>query len=167
MTFGPSRPRARRQQRPAQRPPTVTGAAATTCIAERAVAEARRTSSRHLSTPAPQAHGLPPTRPVLRQGPPAWSQPPYQPSMTAHIRRMPRYHRRHESPPNPEAETVRAHPRVQIRARHHSPRTPTEQDYEESPRPATANGPHDPVTPTHAHSSAEDRRPAQGQWWQR
>ena len=62
---------------------------------------------------------------------------------------------------------MRAHPRDHIRARPHSPRTPTEQDYEESPRPATATGPHDPVTPTHAHSSAQDRRPAQEQWWQR
>ena len=87
--------------------------------------------------------------------------------MTAHIQRMPRYRRRRESPPNPEAETVCAHPRVHIRARPHSPRTPTKQDYEESPRPATATGPHDSVTPTHAHSSAQDRRPAQGQWWQR
>ena len=81
--------------------------------------------------------------------------------MTAHMQRMPHYRRRRESPPNPEAETVRAPPRVHIRARPHSPRTPTEQDYEESPRPATATGPHDPVTPTHAHSSAQDRRPAQ------
>ena len=62
---------------------------------------------------------------------------------------------------------MRAHPRVHIHARRHSPRTPTEQDYEESPLPATATGPHDPVTPTHTHSSAQDRRPAQGQWWQR
>ena len=87
--------------------------------------------------------------------------------MNAHMQRMPHYRRCHESPPSPEAETVRAHPRVHIRARPHSPRTPTEQDYEESPRPATTTGPHDPVTPTHAHSSAQDRRPAQGQWWQR
>ena len=87
--------------------------------------------------------------------------------MTAHIQRMPHYRRRRESPPNPEAETVGAHPRVHIRVRPHSPRTPTEQDYEESPRPATATGPHDPVTPTHAHSSAQHRRPAQEQWWQR
>ena len=87
--------------------------------------------------------------------------------MTAHIQRMPHYRRRRESPPNPEAETVRAHPRVHIRVRPHSPRTPGEQDYEESPRPATATGPHDPVTPTHAHSSAQDCRPAQEQWWQR
>ena len=87
--------------------------------------------------------------------------------MTAHIQRMPRYRRRRESPPNSEAETVRAHPRVHIRARPHSPCTPTEQDYEESPRPATATGPHDPVTPIHAHSSSQDRRPAQEQWWQR
>ena len=87
--------------------------------------------------------------------------------MTAHMQRMPHYRRHRESPPNPEAETVRAHPRVHIRSRPHSPRSPTEQDYEESPRPATATGPHDPVTPTHAHSSARDRRPAQGQWWQR
>ena len=128
------------------------------------MAEARRTSSRHLSKPAPQAHGPPPTRPEQRQGLPAASPPPYQASMTAHIQRMPRYRRRRESPPNPEAETVRAHPRVHIRLRPHSPRTPKEQDYEESPRPATATGPHDPVTPTHAHSSAQDRRPAQGQW---
>ena len=87
--------------------------------------------------------------------------------MTAHIQRMPNYRCRRESPPNPEAETVRAHPQVHICARPHSPRTPTEQDYEESPWPATATGPHDPVTPTHTHSSAQGRRPAQGQWWQR
>ena len=164
----PQPSKARRQQHPARRPPTVTdAAAATTSIAERAAAEARSTSSRHLSKPAPQAHGPPPTRPERRHGPPAASPPPYQPSMTAHIQRMPRYHRRRESPPNPEAETVGAHPRVHIRARPHSPRTPTEQDYEESPRPATASGAHDPVTPTHAHSSAQDRSPAQGRWWQR
>ena len=80
---------------------------------------------------------------------------------------MPRYCRHRESEPNPEAETVRAYPRVRIHPRPHSSRTPTEQDYEESPRPATANSPHDPITPTHAHSSAKDRGPAQGQWWRR
>ena len=167
MTFGPSRPRPGGSSAQHGAPPTVTDAAATTFTAERAAAEARRTSSRHLSKPAPQAHRPPPTRPERRQGPPAASPPPYQPWMTAHMQRMPQYRRRRESPPNPEAETVRAHPRVHICARPHSPRTPTEQDYEESPRPATATGPQDPVTPTHAHSSAQDRRPAQGQWWQR
>ena len=129
-------------------------------MAERAAAEARRASSHHLPKPAPQAHG-----PL--QGPPAAPPPPYRPPMTAHMQRMPHYRRRRESPPNPEVETVRAHPRVHIRVHPHSPRTPTEQDYEESPRPATAAGPHDPITPTHAHSSAQDRRPAQEQWWQR
>ena len=158
---------ARRQQRPARRPPKVTDATATTFIAERAAADTRRTLSRHLSKPAPQAQGPPQTRPERRQGPPAASPPPYRPSMTAHIQRMPHYRRCRESPPNPEAETVLAHPRVHIRARPHSPRIPAEQDYEEFPRPATATGPHDPVTPTHAHSSAQDRRSAQGQWWQR
>ena len=152
---------------PSHRPPTVTDATATTFMAERAAAEARRTSSRHLSKPTPQAHGPLLTKPERRQGPPAVSPPPYQPSMTAHIQRMPHYRRRRESPPNPEAETVRAHRRVHISVRPQSPRTPTEQDYEESPRPATATGPHDPVTPTHAHSSAQDCRPAQEQWWQR
>ena len=150
----PQPSQARRQQRPARRPPTVTDGTDTTFIAERAAAEARRTSSRHLSKPAPQAHGPPLTRPERRQGPPAAFPPPYQPSMTAHIQRMPHYRRCRESPPNSEAETVRAHPRVHIRARPHSPHTPMEQDYEESPRPATATGPHDPVTPTHPHSSA-------------
>ena len=87
--------------------------------------------------------------------------------MTAHIQHMPRYRRRRESPLNPEAETVRAHPRVHVRSRPHSPRTPTVQDYENFPGPATATGPHDPVTPTHAPSSAQDRGPTQGQWWQR
>ena len=87
--------------------------------------------------------------------------------MTAEIQRMPRYRRRRESPPNPQAETVRAHPWVYIRSRPHPPRTPTVQDYKESPRPATATGPDDPVTSTHAHSSAQDRSPTQGQWWQR
>ena len=80
---------------------------------------------------------------------------------------MPRYRRRRESLPNREAETVRAHPWVHIRSRPHSACTPTVQDYEESPGPATATGPHDPVRPTYAHSSAQDRGPAQGQWWQR
>ena len=124
----PQPSQARRQQHPARRPATVSNAAATTFIAERAAAEARRTSSRHLSKPAPQAHRPPPIRPERRQGPPAASPPPYQPSMTAHIPRMPRYRRRRESPPNPQAETVRAHPRVHIRSRPHSPRTPTVQD---------------------------------------
>ena len=87
--------------------------------------------------------------------------------MTAHIQSMPRHRHRRESQPDPEAETVRAHPRVHIRSRPHSPRTPKVQDYEESPRPATTTGPHDPVTPTHVHSSAQDCGPAQGQWWQR
>ena len=63
MTFGPSRPRPWRQQHPARRPPAVTAAGATTFMAERAAAEARRTSSRHLSKPAPQAHGPPLTGP--------------------------------------------------------------------------------------------------------
>ena len=80
---------------------------------------------------------------------------------------MPRYRRHCESQPNPSAETVRAYPRVHICPRPHSPRTPTAQDYKESPRPATATSPHNPITPTHAHSSAQDRGPAQGQWWRR
>ena len=50
-----------RQQRPARRCPTVTDAATTTFMAERAAAEAQRTSSSQLSKPAPQAHGPPPT----------------------------------------------------------------------------------------------------------
>ena len=136
-------------------------------MAERAAAEARRASSHHLPKPAPQAHGPLPTKPEQRQGPPAAPPPPYRPPMTPHMQRMPHYRRRRESPPNPEAETVRAYPRVHIRVHPHSPRTPTEQDYEESPRPATAAGPHEPVTPTHAHSSAQDCRPTQEQWWQR
>ena len=163
----PQPSQAQRQQRPARRPTTVTDATATTFMAERAAAEAQRTSSRHLPKPAPQAQGPPPTGPERRQGLPAASWPPYQPSVSAHIQRMPRYCRRRESQANPEAETVRAHPRVHIRSRPHSPRTPTAQDYEESPGLATATSPHDPVTPTHAHSSAQDRGPAQGQWWQR
>ena len=163
----PQPSQARRQQRPARRPPTVTDATATTFMAERAAAEARRASSHHLPKPAPQAHGPPLTKPEQRQGPPAAPLPPYRPPMTAHMQRMPHYRRRRESPPNPEAETVRAHPRVHIRVHPHSPSTPTEQDYEESPRPAAAAGSHDPVTPTHAHSSAHDRRPTQEQWWQR
>ena len=87
--------------------------------------------------------------------------------MSAHIQYMPHYRRRRESQPNPELETVRAYPRFNICPRPHSPRTPAAQDYGESPRPATATIPHDPVTPTHAHSSAQDRGPAQGQWWRR
>ena len=136
-------------------------------MAERAAAEAERTSCRGLSKPAPQAHRPPSTRPDPRHGPPAACPPPYQPSISAHIQHMPRYRRQRESQPNPQAATVRAYPRVRIRPRPHSPRTPTEHDYEESPRPATATSPHDPITPTHAHPSAQDRGPAQGQWWRR
>ena len=62
---------------------------------------------------------------------------------------------------------MRAHRQVHIRSRPRSLCTPTAQDYMESPRPATATRPHDPVTPTQPHSSAQDRGPAQGQWWQR
>ena len=87
--------------------------------------------------------------------------------MSAHLQHMPRYPPHCECQPNPEAETVRAYPRVHIRLRPHSPRTPAAQDYKESPRPATATSPHDPITPTHAHSSPQDRGPAQGQWWRR
>ena len=149
----PQPSQARKQQRPARRPPTVTDAAATTFMAERAVAEARRTSSIDMSKPTPQAHRLPPSRPERRQGPPAASPPPYQPSMSAHVQHMPRYRRHRESQPNPEAETVRAYPRVHIRPGPHWPRTPTAQDYEESPWPATATSPHDHITPTHTPSS--------------
>ena len=163
MTFGPNRPRPGGSSAQHGAPPTVTDAATTTFKAERPAAEARRTSSRHLSKPEPQAHGPPPTGPDRRQGPPAGSSPPYQPSMSAHIQHMPRYRRHRESQPDPEAETVRAYPRVHIRPRPHSPRTPTAQDYEESPRPATATSPHDPISPTHAHSSAQERGPTQGQ----
>ena len=136
-------------------------------MAERAAAEARRTSSRHLSKPAPEDDGPTPTGPDQRQGPPAASTPPYQPSMSAHIQQMPRYRRQGESQPNPEAETPRAYPRVHIRPRTHSPRVPTAQDYGESPRPATATSPHDPITPSHAQSSAQGHGPAQGKWWRR
>ena len=139
----------------------------TSVMAVPAAAKARRASSCHLSKPAPRAHGPPPTRPKQRQGPPAASPPPYQPSMSAHIQQMPRYRRHRESQPNPETETVRAYPRVHIRPRPRSPRTPTAQNYEESPRPATATSPLDPIIPTHAHSSAQGHGPAQGQWWRR
>ena len=104
------------QQRPARRPPTVTDAAATTFMVERAAAEARRTSSHLHSKPAPQAHRPPPTGPEQRQGQPAASPPPYQPLMSAHIRQMPRYRRPRGSQPNPEAETVSAYPRVRVRS---------------------------------------------------
>ena len=138
----------RQQQRPARRLPTVTEAAATTL------------------RPAHQAQRPLLTRPEQRQGPPAVSSPPYQPSMSAHIKQMPGYRRHRESKPNCEAETVRAYPRVQIRPRPRSPRTPTAQDYGGSPGPATATSPHDPTTPTYAHTSAQGHGPAQGQWWQ-
>ena len=93
---------------PSMAPPSVTDATATTFMAVRAAAEARRTLSSHLSKPAPQAHGPPLTGPEQRQGPPAASPPPYPPSMSAHIQHMPRYLRRRESQPNPDAVTVRA-----------------------------------------------------------
>ena len=79
MTFGPSRPRPEGSSAQRGPPPSVTDASATTFMAERAAAEARRTSSRHLSKPAPQAHGPPPTRPERRQGPPAAFRPPTNP----------------------------------------------------------------------------------------
>ena len=93
------------------------------------------------------------------------SPPPYQPSMSAHVQHMPRYRRHRESQPNPKAETVRAYLQVQIRPRPHSLSPPGAQAYQESPRPATATSAHDPITPTRAHSSAQDRGPAQEQWW--
>ena len=136
-------------------------------MAERATAEARRALFCHPSKPASQAHKQPLTRQEQRQGPPAASRPPYQPSMSAHMQQMPRYRRHRKSQPNPEAETVRAYPRVPIRPRPHSPRILTAQDYDNFPGPATATSPHDPITPTHAHSSAQGHGPAQGQWWQR
>ena len=157
----------RQQQRPARCPPTVTGAAATPVMAERAAVEARRAASCHPSKPAPQAHGPPQARPQQRQGPPAASPPPYQPSMSAHIQQMPRYRRHCKFQPHPEAETVRAYPRVQIRPRPRSPRSPAAQDYEDSPGPATATSPHDPSTPSHAHFSAQGKGPAKEQWLQR
>ena len=163
----PQPSQARRQQCPARRPATVTDAAATTFMAERAAADAQRTSSRHVSKPADQAHGPPLTGPDRRQGPRAASLPPYQPSMSAHIQHMPRYRRHRESQPYTQADTVRAYPRVHICLRPHSLRPPTTQDCEESPRAATATSPHDPLIPTPAHSSALDRGPAQGQWWRR
>ena len=159
----PEPSQARRQQRPARRPPTNTSATATTSMAERTLAKARRTSSRHLLKPAPQAQGLPPTGPERRHDPPAASPAPYQPSMSAHIQRMPRYRRRCKSTQPRGGDRARTPASPHLRA----PPLPAEQDYEESPRPATATSPHDPVTPTHAHSSAQVRGPAQGQWWQR
>ena len=59
----PQPSQARGQQRPARRHPTVTDATATTFIAERAAAEAQRTSFHNLSKPTPQAQGPPPTGP--------------------------------------------------------------------------------------------------------
>ena len=61
MTFGPSRPRPGGRSTQHGAPPPFNDAAATNFMAERAAAEARRISSRHLSKPAPQAHGPPPT----------------------------------------------------------------------------------------------------------
>ena len=97
-------------------------------MAERAAAEGKRTSSRYLSKPTAQAHVPSPTGPERRQGPPAASPPPYQPSMSADIQHMPRYRRRREFQPSPEAETVRTYQRTHIRPRPHSPRTPTAQE---------------------------------------
>ena len=133
-------------------------------MAERAAVEAQRPSSRHPLKPAPQADGPPPTGPEQRQGPPAASPPPYQPSTSAHDQQMPRYRRHREFQPNPEAETVRAYPRVHIRPRPRSPHIPTAEDYEDSPRPANATSLQDPIIPTHANSSAQGHGPAQGPW---
>ena len=74
---------------PSTAPPTVTDAASTTFIAERAAAEARRTSSRHPAKPAPQAKRPPPTGPEESQGQPAASPPLYQPPMSATSSRCP------------------------------------------------------------------------------
>ena len=102
----------RQQQRPARNPQTVTNAAATTFMAESATPEAQPASSRHPSKRAPQAHGPPPTKSEQHQGPPAAPPPPYQPSLSGHIQQMPHYCRHRQSQPNPEADTVRAYPRV-------------------------------------------------------
>ena len=137
---------ARRQQHPARRPPTLTDAAATTFIAERAAAEARRTSSRHLSKPAPQAHGPPSTRPERRQGPPAVSPPPYQPSMTALIQRMPRYRRRRKSRPTPRRRLC-AHTPGSTSARARTPRALPR--YRNTRNPPGPPPPPVPTTPSH------------------
>ena len=160
----PQPSQARGQQRPAQRPPAVTDAAATTVMAERAAVEARRTSflpPLTARTPSPQTT---PDRTKMAPGSTSSIPAPLQPLMSAHVQQMPRYRRHPESQPNPEAETVRAYQRVDIRPRPHSSRTPTAQDYEESPRPATATSPHDHVTPTNAHSSAQGHGSTQGRW---
>ena len=155
------------QQRPAHRPPTVTDAAAITFMAERAAAEARLTSSRHPSKPAPQAHDPPRTRPEQRQGEPAVSLPPYQPSMSVRIQRMPPYGRHHKTPTQPGGED-----RARVPAGPYPPTPPLPTEPHRTglrglPGPATATSLHDPTTPTHAHSSAQGHGPTHGQWWQR
>ena len=157
----------RQQQRPARRPPTVTDAAAATFMAERGAARVRRTSSRHHSKPAPKAHGLLPTNPEGPQCQTAASSAPYQPSMSAHIKQMPRCRRPRGSQPDPEPETVRTYSRVRVPPRRRSPCTPRAQDYKDSPGPTTATSPHDLGTHTHAHTAAQGYSPSHGQWWQR
>ena len=71
MTFSPSHPGPGGSSAQHGALPAVTDATATTFMAERAAAGERRTSSRHVSEPAPQAHVPPSTGPERRQGPPA------------------------------------------------------------------------------------------------
>ena len=162
MTSGPSHPRpgGSSAQHCAPLPSPTPPPPPSSRSAPRPKRNAIRPANSQSSHPRPTEP--PPTRGKQRQGPPAAPPPPYQPSMSADIQQMPRYRRQRESQPNPEAETVRAYPRVHIRPRPRSPRIPTAQDYDESLRPATATSPHNPITPTNAHPSAQGHGPAQG-----
>ena len=153
---------ARRQQRPARRPLIVTYAAAITFMAERAAARAQRTSSRHLSKPAPQAQGPPPTGPEQRQGPPAASLPPYQPWMSAHIQHMPRWRRHRESQPSPEAETVLAYPRSPHLPAPPLPAHRTTRNPPGPPPPSVPTTPSHPPTPTPPSQTAAPPRDSDG-----
>ena len=142
-------------------------------MAERATAQARRTSSQDHPKPAPRAHRPPPPPPDRAGATPGATSSvptPHQPPVSAHLQQMPRYCRPHGPQSNLEAESVSAYPRVRVRLRPtHSPCTATAQDYEDSPRPTAAARPHDSNTHTHAqaHTHAQGHGPARGSWWQR
>ena len=161
----------RPQQRPARRPPAITNAAATTFVAERATAEAQRTSSHHHPKPAPQTHRPPRRDRSNARGNQQRPHPPTRPRcLPTSSKQMPRYRRPCGPQPNPEAESGSAYPPVRARPRPAgSLRTSTAQDYEDSPRPTAATSPHDSTTRTHAHAHAhaQGHGPARGAWWQR
>ena len=158
--------KARQRQRPAQRPPAINDAAATTFRAERTTAKARRTLSHHHPKPTPWTHSPPPLNgPEQRQGQPAAFPPPYQPALSAHVKQMSCYRRLHGPQPNPQTESVFIYPRVPLRATRPLPAHPHGAGLRGLPRPVAAASPHDSTARTHAHTHAHAKGHGPARGW--